>query len=130
MNYYLIDLENTGSEVLTNLCGVKKGSKIVIFYSENYKKISLDLINNIEKVKAFCETVKVNTGTKNALDFQLSTYLGFLIAKDSNNENTYYIVSKDQGYSATINFWKNRKVHIDQGCDFTDIQNKQKQKKK
>ena len=41
---------------------------------------------------------------KNALDFQLSTYLGYLIheAKDS----YFYIISKDNGFKHVVDFWK------------------------
>ena len=47
--------------------------------------------------------VFVDTGTKNSLDFQLVSYLGFVIGEHKEADNHYYIVSKDRGYLSSIN---------------------------
>ena len=47
-------------------------------------------------------------GTKNALDFQLSSYLGYIIRENEDKPYNYYIVSKDKGFECIINFWKKK----------------------
>lgn len=50
---------------------------------------------------------KVNVGTKNALDFQSVSYLGYRIC-NGNDSSLYYIVSSDKGfYRFTYHFQKN-----------------------
>lgn len=51
----------------------------------------------------FHETIKGH----NALDFQLTSYLGLLIDRASSTEQTnFYIVSKDKGYTCLNDFWQ------------------------
>ena len=54
---------------------------------------------------------KVKVGTKNALDFQLTSYLGYLIGQYG-IETNYYIVSKDKGFEAVCDFWKTKYVSV------------------
>ena len=49
-------------------------------------------------------------GKANALDFQLSTYLGACVQKHP--EKKYYIISKDSGYDYVCDFWKNTNVYV------------------
>jgi hypothetical protein len=108
MDYYLIDYENTGENGLKGITELPEDSCVVIFYSENADKISFDMHQKFCICKTKLEFRKINTGRKNALDFQLSTYLGYLIAK--NEEDQYYIVSKDNGYRSVVDFWRDKKV--------------------
>ena len=41
---------------------------------------------------------------KNAIDFHLSSFLGYLLAKDETE--TYFVVSKDNGYQYSFDFWR------------------------
>jgi hypothetical protein len=108
MEYYLIDYENTGENGLKGITELPEDSCVVIFYSENADKISFDMHQKFCICKTRLEFRKINTGRKNALDFQLSTYLGYLIAKSE--EDQYYIVSKDNGYRSVVDFWRDKKV--------------------
>jgi hypothetical protein len=47
---------------------------------------------------------EVLVGGHNALDFQLVTYLGYLIAKDPMGQ--YLIISYDRGFEYVVNFWR------------------------
>lgn len=62
-------------------------------------------------------TFKVKTGTKNALDFQLSSYLGMLIGQEQGNAN-YYIVSNDKGYDCICEFWKEQDKAVERKVFF------------
>jgi hypothetical protein len=50
------------------------------------------------------EKYKLNQSDKNALDFQLVTYLGYWVANHQNKENEIFIISKDKGYLSAIEF--------------------------
>lgn len=109
MIYYLIDYENTGENGLRGITELGENSCVVIFYSENADKLSFDMHQKLMECRAAVEYRKISTGKRNALDFQLSTYLGYLIAKGDKDE--FYIVSKDNGYRAVIDFWRDKGVH-------------------
>lgn len=111
MNYFLVDFENISTDDMKNLDGVCEGDTIVMFFSENRKNISLDFIEEVLKKGANFKTMKANAGTKNALDFQLTSYLGYLIGKYQNNSE-YIIVSHDTGYDCLRSFWKNMDVKV------------------
>ncbi len=108
MNYYFIDYENTGENGLSGIQNLDENSTVAIFYSQNVGRLSFDMHQILCCVKAKLEYHKVNTATKNALDFQLSSYLGYLISQHS--EDTFYIVSKDNGYHAVLSFWPQRNI--------------------
>ena len=75
LNYYLIDFENVRTDGIRDLNGVSEGDAIILFYSEQCKNISLDVIDSIMKLKVQYSSFKAKVGTKNALDFQLAAHL-------------------------------------------------------
>lgn len=83
MSYYLIDFENVRTDGVKKLEEIKNGDTIAIFYSENCKNITLDVIENLTKYNVRISCFKAKLGTKNALDFQLSSYLGYIIGQGS-----------------------------------------------
>ena len=52
-------------------------------------------------------------GMKNALDFQLSSYLGAVITENAGKKCRYYIVSKDSGFASLIPFWQEKGIELD-----------------
>ena len=114
MAHYLIDYEN-----IHNIRGCKKlgeNDTIVFFYSATANVISIDLHLELVKTQAKTEFLLVKKAsanskntTKNALDFQLSSYVGFLLAKFPKEK--IYIVSKDKGYENLLSFWADRGYH-------------------
>lgn len=110
MAVFLIDTENTNS--LWSTCShlMEPGDKIILFYSEMSGKMSFSLFDAITLLDIQVQFVKCVNGTNSALDFQLVSYLGYLISHDSNQ--TYYIISNDNGYDAVIDFWQSRQVSI------------------
>ncbi len=110
MNYYLIDYENTGENGLDGLTELGSSDRVVIFYSENADKMSFDLHRKLQECRAAVEFRKIATGKKNALDFQLAAYLGYLMAKEENGR--FCIVSRDLGYEVLLDFWKERNIKL------------------
>ena len=111
MEHYLVDFENVHSDELKKLGQLNDGDEIVLFYSEICKNLNLETLEVLGngKVKVSCH--KIVTGTKNALDFQLASYLGLLIGK-SKPDDKFHIVTKDKGYDCLAKFWKNNGVSV------------------
>lgn len=107
MTIYLVDYENTKN--LTGINNLFSDDYVVIFYSQKANSISFDVHKEILSSNANIEYKFVDVGGQNALDFQLSSYLGYLINKIENTECKIYIVSKDKGFSFVTAFWKKEK---------------------
>ena len=112
MSLFFVDFENVNSQGLEGISklNVDKSDKIIIFYSEKAKSITIDLHKELEKTEIIKEYIKVKVGTANALDFQLSSYLGSYIERS--HDSQYYIISKDLGFDAVCSFWKSRNITI------------------
>ena len=117
MNYYLIDFENVKSSGFDGVEKLSENDKVITFYSVNSNTITIDMHIKINKSKADIKFQKVSVGGKNALDFQLSSYLGYLIRDTLPTDGiaercNYYIVSKDTGYAFLCKYWKSRGIEI------------------
>lgn len=112
MAIYLVDFENIGYNGLKGIEKLPEGDQVHLFYSSNADKLTFDIHLCINASKARIFYYKVETGAKNALDFQLATYLGSLTAQ--NPDENYFIVSNDDGFHYIIQFWKQRGVDIQQ----------------
>ena len=117
MNYYLVDYENVGADGLKGIEALDEQNTVYVFYSNNADKITFELHMKLNASKAAIFFFKANTGHKNALDFQLSSYLGWLIHANSGTESKYFIVSKDNGFSSLIPFWKRHKAAVSMVAD-------------
>ncbi len=103
---FLIDYENLGDGAFSHISALTSQDKIIIFYRENVSRISISNHILLEKLDITKEYIGVKSQGKNALDFQLVTYLGYLIAKDGDAE--YCILTKDNGFDAAGGFWRHR----------------------
>lgn len=114
MGYYLVDYENVKKDGLNGINKLTQEDTVCIFYSENADTITFGLHRRMNESKANILFQKVEVGTKNALDFQLATYLGYIIAKDESAEKheNYYLVTKDQGFNALCAYWSKHKVSV------------------
>ncbi len=114
---FLIDFENISMGGLTGIDQLTADDQILLFYSEMANKISIDLHLQLERCPAKREYFCVKTGRKNALDFQLATHLGYLIA--THPKTHYAIVSKDEGFNALVDFWEQRNCHVHRCVNLT-----------
>ena len=114
MNYFLIDYENVNVAGFDGLSNLTAEDVVIVFYTENAETLTFDLHTKINESKAKIQFQKVSAKSKNALDFQLCSYLGYLIRGkiDNSNQNNYYIVSNDSGYAVLSNYWKQRAVDV------------------
>ena len=107
MTVYLVDFENVRSAGLKGVENLDEEDKVIIFYSKNADAITFDVHMLLSKSKAEIETYMIIRGGRNSLDFQLSTYLGYLVME--NRYRNIVIISADKGFLCAINFWDENK---------------------
>ena len=107
--FFLVDFENVQSHGLIGLSKLKETDAVTVYFSKNADTISFEIHMALNSCRAKMDFVKVGTGVKNALDFQLSSQLGYIINQNivAGNKNVvYYIVSMDNGFSVLKEFWE------------------------
>ena len=114
MSYYLIDFENVKSRGMEGVELLTEEDTVCIFYSDNADSMTFDLHRKLNETKANIIYHKVAVGTKNALDFQLATYLGYLICEQQREgiHPNYFIVTKDNGFTSLLVYWKAQGVPV------------------
>lgn len=115
MNYFLVDYENVNVAGLNGVSNLTENDTVIIFYSINADTLTFEMHKQINDSKATFKFQKILLKEKNALDFQLCSYLGFLIRDtmtDENPNNNYFIVSNDKGYSILPDYWKKFNVNL------------------
>jgi len=122
MACFLIDYENQLGRSLEGISRLSLGrnDEIIFFYSKKASAITVELHRELESIKSKKLYIKSEPGVSNALDFQLSTYLGACIEK--NPLKKYYIISKDCGYDCVCRFWNSKNVfvkRIDRICHYS-----------
>lgn len=101
---YLIDTENLGRDWV-ELLDKRENAVYHIFYTEKSPAIPIECIEQMMAKRDSIRFIKCYTGA-NALDFQLVTQMGYMLAVAP--EDHYHIVSKDTGYDAVVKFWVER----------------------
>lgn len=109
IKYYLVDSENVNDNWLMLLDLAAGEDEIIIFYTKNSPHMSymsvVKLLGNTTQKITFEECFEGN----NALDFQLISYMGYLMSETSLGDGTEYIVmSNDTGFDAAVKFWKKK----------------------
>ncbi len=101
--YYLIDFENVNDDGLSGSNTLSPNDHVHLFYTENAKKINLDILNTDTPCSFSYHKVPTR---KQSLDMHLVSYLGYLIGIHKEHKCKYVIVSKDTDYDNIITFWK------------------------
>lgn len=106
---FFVDSENVGDNWISLLTASASEDEILVFYTlksphMNYK--NLIALKQSEKEVTFIECHEGN----NALDFQLSTYLGYRIHDIGDDE--FIIVTNDMGYDAVVKYWKEKNYKV------------------
>ena len=101
---YLVDFENVTSAGISGIQRLTKEDKVYIFYTVNASNMSFAAHLNLLSSPAEIIYYNVASGGKNALDFQLSSFLGYLISKGE--EKNFCIISNDKGYEYVRMFWE------------------------
>ena len=104
MNCFLIDFENVKSSGLKGIEFLNTTDDVYIFYSINAQSITFDIHHSINKSSANLTFTKSDVSGKNSLDFQLISYLGYLIAQKK--YKNYFVITGDRGFESAVSFWK------------------------
>jgi len=116
MSKYLIDYENVYIDGLKGLESLDENDEVCIFYTQNRCGMTFDLHKRLMKSKAAIKLLEVpsapaknpfnktsvSNSVKNALDLQLTLYLGYLMAKG--DEEVLYIISRDKDFGLDVQF--------------------------
>lgn len=122
--FYLVDLENVGSTFIKDADCLSIEDTVIVFHSKTDREPWQTIKSTIESRNAKFQQIPVYSQTKNALDFQLTAHLGYLIGKNETNTE-YYIVSRDVGYMAAVEFLKRQmNTNIEMIGDFSSIKKK------
>jgi len=111
MAVYLVDFENVTSAGLSGIQKLTKEDKVYIFYTVNASNMSFAAHMNLLSSAADVTYYNVASGGKNALDFQLSSFLGYLICQGK--EKKFCIISNDRGYEYVKTFWERNGIAAD-----------------
>lgn len=115
---YLVDYENVNKDGLNGVSKLDSSHSVYIFYSEKADSMTFGLHRRLMETKANVDFFRVTVGTKNSLDFQLVSFLGYLIAK--HEKETFVIVSKDTGFNSVVDFWSRKKINISRSESITN----------
>ncbi len=107
---YLVDYENVSDAGLVGINQLSANDLVIIFYGSRVKSIDYESHIAITDSTANIEEMKARKTAKNYLDFQLTTYLGYKLGQNSYSE--IYVISKDSGFDAVIDFWSQRGYSI------------------
>lgn len=126
---YLVDTENVSADGFVGIDELSNKSKIYYFFSSKSYRPSYLEIDKIRNAKCKVEFVESAKSGTNALDFQIVTFLGFLIGKNKKNDKTEYIlITNDTGFDAVVEFWKKRNINVsrrDTIGEYTPIKNEE-----
>ena len=95
-----VDFENVGFSWLNT---EDRFDKVFIFVNK-FCNITGKNIKDIYKITKEIKVLVCDTGTRNSLDFQLDSYLGYYAGCTGNRDDEYVIVSKDKGFDHVVNF--------------------------
>ena len=109
MKHYLIDSENVGDFWIPLLDLPADRAELIVFYTKNSPHMSYDSLIKLKESDRKVTFIKCYEGT-NALDFQLCSELGFLIAGNPGDE--FIIVTNDTGYDAAVRYWRRKEYSV------------------
>lgn len=110
-NLYLVDSENVGNSWVDIIHNLKGSDKIYVFYTSKSAHLEISQVHMIKDKLDKVEFIECNNGSKNALDFQLVSLMGSMIA--TAQKTIYTIVSNDTGFNSLIHFWHKRGVKVE-----------------
>ena len=109
---YFVDSENVGARWI-DLMEEDQESDFLVFYTGNSPHLDYEHTIRLLNIPKKPEFIRCNEG-KNALDFQLVSYLGYVLGSDEVKEAV--ILSNDAGFDPLICFWRERNKTIKRHC--------------
>ena len=101
---FLIDTENVGRDWIPFVLRQEPNTRYLLFCTSRSPTIPLAMFPALAQVSESIEIIECFHTGVNALDFQLVSLLGNLLAEAP--EKKYIIVADDRGYNAVVKFWR------------------------
>lgn len=122
---YLIDSENVGNTWLGLISRLREDDELHVFYTDKSPTLTYETVVRLleHDYIGVVNWIKCFTG-ENALDFQLVTELGSMIAEKGINgiyDPYFIILSRDRGYDPVVSYWTKKGVMIKRYPSYTDI---------
>ena len=107
-NYVLIDYENVQVKSL----GLLKGEQfqVRVFLGPKNTKLPIELVLAMQELSGHAEYTVLDMMGPNALDFQISYYLGVLTTIDP--EGFFHVISKDTGFDPLLQHLKRERFFL------------------
>lgn len=111
MRFFYIDTENVNADTWCNCLGeLRRTDVVVVVYTIHSRQIPARFIECIQRSACKFKLIEVDSGTKNALDFVLVSYLTERCISAKKSEHV--IISSDRGYDAAINHLRSRFFNV------------------
>lgn len=111
IKYYLVDSENVNDNWLMLLELAKPDDEIIVFYTKKSPHMSYTSVVSLLQVNRPIKFEECYEGN-NGLDFQLISYLGYLMATADLSSSEFIVMSNDTGFDCAVRFWKDRKFPV------------------
>ena len=103
MTYFLADTENIADRWYCSALDAEPGDVFLLFYSDrSNKRQGFDIFAQASLRGVNFRFIKCYNKRENALDFQLTAYLGVLFA--SHPDDRFVILSRDEGFDSAVLF--------------------------
>lgn len=109
MRIYFLDTENIGAAWIDAVLRDAEVGEVVVFYTKNSQPVPLTALPKLGGIWEKLTFVECCVG-QNALDFQLSSELGYRVAGAPKDE--YVILSRDSGYDAIVKYWQQKDIAV------------------
>lgn len=107
--HYLVDVENLANNWM-DLITDGENARVYLFFSLPSPNLTYGdlaaMLNRCSEIRCF----QCPSGS-NSLDFQLVSYLGFLLAPAADGDR-FIILSNDKGYDSVCHFWTQRDFRV------------------
>ena len=104
---YIVDTENVSAGSFVGVDALPKSAKVYYFFSSRSYRPTYPEVQKLLNCKCKIEFVESAKSGINALDFQITTFLGYLIGKSqTKGKHKYVLISNDTGFDATVLYWQ------------------------
>ena len=105
IRYYLVDSENVNDNWLMLFDMIDETDEIIVFYTKNSPHMSYPSVIKLLEINRTIKFEECFEGN-NALDFQLISYMGYLMNNSDIDNSEFVVMSNDTGFDPAFNFWK------------------------
>lgn len=109
MTFYLADTENIARDWHLFAQDAEQGDTFILFYSKHVGPVSMSLFGPASAKGVRFRFVECRMGS-NAMDFQIATELGWLVARHP--DAAFIVLSKDTGFDVAVKYWQDRGMNV------------------